>query len=82
MFGPYGYCTCPVFIWLLYSTSLTNTECDLFRFNQKNYIIFRIVGYGISGCEPSIMGIGPVPSIRALLAKTGLTLEEIDEVNI
>ena len=48
---------------------------------QKYFdLIFRIVGYGISGCEPSIMGIGPVPAIRALMEKTGLTLEEIEEV--
>ena len=25
---------------------------------------FRIVGYGVAGCEPTIMGIGPVPSIQ------------------
>ena len=24
----------------------------------------RIVGYGLSGCEPTIMGFGPVPAIR------------------
>jgi hypothetical protein len=41
---------------------------------------FRIVGYGLAGCEPSIMGIGPVPSIRALMAKAGLKLEDIDQV--
>jgi acetyl-CoA acyltransferase 2 len=23
----------------------------------------RIVGYGVAGCEPTIMGIGPVPAI-------------------
>merc|ERR1711936_704750 len=27
----------------------------------------RIVGYGVAGCEPTIMGIGPVPSIQAML---------------
>ncbi len=42
----------------------------------------RIVGYGLAGCDPTIMGIGPVPSIRALLAKTGVTLEDIDEIEI
>jgi acetyl-CoA acyltransferase 2 len=42
----------------------------------------RIVGYGLAGCEPSIMGIGPVPAIRALLGKTGINLADIDEVEI
>ena len=26
----------------------------------------RIVGYGVAGCEPTIMGIGPVPAIGRL----------------
>jgi Thiolase, C-terminal domain len=43
--------------------------------------IDRIVGYGLAGCEPSIMGIGPVPAVRSLLGKTGVKLEDIDEVD-
>jgi hypothetical protein len=27
----------------------------------------RIVGYGVAGCEPTIMGIGPVPAISKFL---------------
>lgn len=42
----------------------------------------RIVGYGVSGCDPSIMGIGPVPAIRALCDKTGVALSQVDEVEI
>lgn len=42
----------------------------------------RIVGYGLSGCEPTIMGIGPVPSIRALCDKTGRSLGEVDTLEI
>ena len=36
-----------------------------------------------AGVDPKIMGIGPVPAIRKLLGKTGLTLDDIDllEVN-
>ena len=30
------------------------------------YSVFRIVGYGVAGCEPTIMGIGPVPSIQVV----------------
>lgn len=29
-----------------------------------SFFFFRIVGYGVAGCEPTIMGIGPVPSIQ------------------
>jgi len=43
----------------------------------------RVAGYGVAGCDPTIMGIGPVPAIRALLKATNLKLEDIDlfEVN-
>ncbi len=44
--------------------------------------IARIVAGVAVGCPPEIMGIGPVPAIRALLARTGLTLDEIDRVEI
>ena len=42
----------------------------------------RIVGYGVAGCEPTIMGIGPVPAIGAMLDKTGVSLGEVDQIEI
>jgi acetyl-CoA C-acetyltransferase len=43
----------------------------------------RLVGYGLAGVEPRIMGMGPVPATRAVLDRTGLKVDEIDvfEVN-
>jgi acetyl-CoA C-acetyltransferase len=43
----------------------------------------RLVGYAHAGVEPKYMGIGPVPAVRSLLAKTGLSIKDIDvfEVN-
>ena len=40
-------------------------------------------GVQIAGCDPTIMGIGPVPAIRALLEKTSTQLSDYDlfEVN-
>lgn len=38
----------------------------------------RIVGYGSGGVDPSIMGMGPVPAVRNALAKTGLSIADID----
>src|SRR5581483_11232892 len=35
-------------------------------------------GFAVAGVPPEIMGIGPVPAVRKLLAKTGLKLEQID----
>ncbi|XP_037661988.1 3-ketoacyl-CoA thiolase, mitochondrial [Choloepus didactylus] len=42
----------------------------------------RIVGYFVSGCDPSIMGIGPVPAINGALKKTGLSLKDMDLVEV
>ncbi|KAK4008840.1 3-ketoacyl-CoA thiolase, mitochondrial-like [Daphnia magna] len=42
----------------------------------------RLVGYGIAGVEPTIMGIGPAPAIRKVLAKANLQLKDIDTVEI
>jgi len=42
----------------------------------------RVVGYAVAGVEPTIMGIGPAPAIRQLLQATGLTLADIDLVEI
>ena len=38
----------------------------------------RIVGAAIAGVEPRIMGIGPVYASRKLLERTGLTLDQMD----
>jgi len=38
----------------------------------------RLVGFGIAGVDPSIMGIGPAPAIRMVLEKAGKKIEDID----
>ncbi len=45
--------------------------------------VARLVGYAFAGVAPEIMGIGPVPAVKELLAKTGINKDEIDlwEVN-
>ncbi|AKQ64108.1 3-ketoacyl-CoA thiolase [Myxococcus hansupus] len=45
--------------------------------------IARLVNWGISGCDPKVMGIGPAPAIRNLLARAECQLSDIDlfEVN-
>ena len=42
--------------------------------------VFR--GFAVTGCDPSSMGIGPVEAIRKVLRKTGLTLEEMDLIEL
>ncbi|MEU6642636.1 acetyl-CoA C-acetyltransferase [Saccharomonospora sp. NPDC046836] len=42
----------------------------------------RIVGTGVSGLSPEIMGLGPVEATRRALANAGLTIDDIDLVEI
>lgn len=42
----------------------------------------RIVDYEICGVAPEIMGIGPVPAVRALLQRQRLDLSEIDLIEL
>lgn len=42
----------------------------------------RIVGYAVAGIEPSLFGLGPVPAIRRLLDSTGISLGQVDVVEI
>jgi acetyl-CoA C-acetyltransferase len=38
----------------------------------------RIIGWASAGVDPRIMGIGPVPAMRKLFERTGLTLSDFD----
>jgi acetyl-CoA C-acetyltransferase len=42
----------------------------------------RIIGSGIAGVDPNIMGIGPVPAIQKFLAKSGMKLDQFELVEI
>jgi acetyl-CoA C-acetyltransferase len=42
----------------------------------------RLVDYEIAGVDPRVMGIGPVPAIRKLLARRKLALSDIDLVEL
>jgi len=45
-------------------------------------VLARIVGYTNAGVDPAIMGIGPVPAVKALLKKNNLKLEDIDLIEL
>lgn len=42
----------------------------------------RVVGMATAGLAPRIMGLGPAPATRKVLAQTGLTLAEMDVIEI
>lgn len=40
----------------------------------------RMVGYAVAGVPNDVMGEGPIPATQAVLAKTGLTLDDLDVI--
>ena len=42
----------------------------------------RLLGWGISGCDPSIMGIGPAPAIRRAFERHETSLKDFDLVEV
>lgn len=42
----------------------------------------RILSSGVSGCEPRIMGIGPVEASKLALKRAGLTLDQMDVIEV
>jgi acetyl-CoA acyltransferase 2 len=53
--------------------------------NVKKYQLeaaVKIRSWGITGCEPSVMGIGPASAIRAALERAQLRLDQIDLIEV
>ncbi|SEO05463.1 hypothetical protein SAMN04490248_101177 [Salinihabitans flavidus] len=44
--------------------------------------IARVVAMSAAGVEPRVMGIGPVPATRRVLARAGLTIEQMDVIEL
>ncbi|HZS88631.1 MAG TPA: acetyl-CoA C-acyltransferase family protein [Chloroflexota bacterium] len=42
----------------------------------------RLVAYGFAGVEPKYMGIGPVPAVRNVLERAGLSLRDMDVIEL
>jgi acetyl-CoA acyltransferase 2 len=42
----------------------------------------RLINWGVSGCDPKIMGIGPAPAIRRLMERAEVTLGEVDLIEV
>jgi acetyl-CoA C-acetyltransferase len=45
-------------------------------------ILARIHSHAVSGCDPRLMGIGPVPATRKLMEKTGVKMTDIELVEL
>lgn len=44
--------------------------------------LVKVLGWASAGCEPDIMGIGPVPATRLLMKKIGMKIQDIDLIEL
>lgn len=62
------------------ATSLIVDEDTLKKYNLTPKA--RIASYAVAGCDPAIMGIGPVPATQKALKKIGLTVNDLDLIEL
>jgi acetyl-CoA C-acetyltransferase len=71
------------------SSAINDGAAAVFLCNEsalKNFVVkpmARVVSLAVSGVDPSIMGIGPVPAINKAIARAGIALNDVDlfEIN-
>lgn len=44
--------------------------------------LMRFVGYNVGGVRPEVMGIGPIKAVPRLLERTGITLDQVDLIEL
>jgi acetyl-CoA C-acetyltransferase len=44
--------------------------------------LVRLTGWSVAGVAPNVMGIGPVPATERVLARTGLTLADMEVIEL
>jgi 3-oxoadipyl-CoA thiolase len=49
---------------------------------NSQHALARVVTTAVAGVDPSIMGIGPVPATRLALKRAGLTIDQIDLIEL
>ncbi len=55
-------------------------ESDAERYGARP--LARVIGMGVAGCDPQIMGWGPVPATRIALQQAGIKGEDLDHVEL
>lgn len=70
------------------SSGINDGACALLLANEASAARYgltpkaRVLGMASAGVPPRIMGIGPAPAVRAVLALSGLRLEELDVIEL
>ncbi|UUX34709.1 thiolase family protein [Fundicoccus culcitae] len=45
-------------------------------------ILATVIGYGVSGLDPSVMGLGPTKAVPKALKRAGITIEDVDVMEL
>jgi 3-oxoadipyl-CoA thiolase len=70
------------------ASGVNDGACALILANEQSAVrhgltpIARVVGVATAGCAPRVMGIGPVPATQKLLARLGLTMAQMDVIEL
>jgi len=70
------------------ASGVNDGACALILANEQSAArhgltpIARVVGIATAGCAPRVMGIGPVPATQKLLARLGLTMAQMDVIEL
>jgi dissimilatory sulfite reductase (desulfoviridin) alpha/beta subunit len=70
------------------ASGVNDGACALLLANESNAAKYgltpkaRVVGMATAGVAPRVMGIGPAPATLKVLAQTGLTLEQLDVIEL
>lgn len=62
------------------AANVVASEEALKRYGLKP--LARIVSYGYSACEPEIMGIGPVESMKKALQRASMSMDDMDLIEV
>ncbi len=62
------------------AAALVMSKAKADELGVKGLAYFR--SFAVTGVDPAIMGIGPVPAVRKLLANTGLSIDDIDLIEL
>lgn len=70
------------------ASGINDGACALLMANEqalKDYNLTpraKVIGMSVAGVPPRVMGMGPVPAIKKVLAQTNLTLEQMDVIEL
>ena len=63
------------------AAALVISSASLCR-NRQHKVFAEVVNWASAGVDPTIMGIGPVPATEKLLAKSGLSADDFDAIEL